>query len=593
MPTAITIAASISALAACGTNQSGPERTALTGDQASASEPLTETEVGNLRECALGLEAAPSVSEDLRTLLVAEACLPTCAGLAEVDVSQRRLILARDCGLPAESDSSAEWFIAERAGDWIATMTGRARVDHPELVAQIERALPVEILLPVDVGSVPHALHKKLLEGQTYVAVNQTEVRLIERPRARLTIGGAKLSGKPGGQVVALDRLAVEWAKRRAQNKTEDTEPEAKEPSEAGTKMALDEGKMGKKDPQLAREQAIEKAREAGVLERLEKSPTGAFASLTATADFGIAVGDEAPVLVVDNTVTALRLRDVIVALADEGAWLAVRQPSSRGEKRGLAVHSAALVRADAAHEAVVVFEPARLRVGAALENTVDAPRAGDAYPIETAAEKLASWGVNSVAISVSADVPLATLVNLLDALVDRGVASVGVVPPDASLSWLDKPVNDRTGGWGTIGMGRYGTIGHGSGTGSGYGSGRGKTGKPSQVRVGNSKVTGDLDKNIIRRYIRRKLPRIRNCYEKELLHKPNLQGRVTVNFVIDPSGDVSTAQATGLDKTVASCVAAAIKTIQFPKPKGGGVVNVRYPFNFQIAPDPKPDAKR
>jgi hypothetical protein len=145
--------------------------------------------------------------------------------------------------------------------------------------------------------------------------------------------------------------------------------------------------------------------------------------------------------------------------------------------------------------------------------------------------------------------------------------------------------------GWGTVGTGRYGTIGHGSGTGSGYGVGsgsggmRGRRGHPPQVKIGVATATGDLDKNIIRRYIRRKLPRIRHCYEKQLLVKPSLRGTVVTQFQISPTGAVLSVAASGIgDKEVESCVGAAIKSIQFPKPKGGGLVNVRYPFNFAPA---------
>lgn len=145
--------------------------------------------------------------------------------------------------------------------------------------------------------------------------------------------------------------------------------------------------------------------------------------------------------------------------------------------------------------------------------------------------------------------------------------------------------------GWGTIGTGKYGTIGHGSGTGSGYGSGSGgmrsgRLGSP-QVRVGTPTVTGDLDKNIIRRYVRRKLPQIRYCYEKELLADPTLQGTVRVSFVISHTGQAGNANAAGVNDAVSGCVARLIETIRFPKPKGGGVVQVAYPFTFR-PPSPK-----
>jgi hypothetical protein len=144
--------------------------------------------------------------------------------------------------------------------------------------------------------------------------------------------------------------------------------------------------------------------------------------------------------------------------------------------------------------------------------------------------------------------------------------------------------------GWGTIGTGRYGTIGHGSGTGSGYGTGSGGMGKGGgspAASIGTPTVTGDLDKDIIRRYVRRKLPHIRYCYEKALLADPALEGTVRVSFVITQTGQAQNASATGLGDSVSGCVARLIETIQFPKPKGGGIVHVSYPFTFR-PPSPK-----
>ena len=157
--------------------------------------------------------------------------------------------------------------------------------------------------------------------------------------------------------------------------------------------------------------------------------------------------------------------------------------------------------------------------------------------------------------------------------------------------------------GWGTIGTGRYGTIGHGSGTGSGYGVGSGRSGmgnrigKVPDVRIGSADATGSLDKNIIRRYIRRKLPAIRYCYEKQLLVKPKLAGTVKASFVISEAGNVVVSSADGMDDDVSSCIATAIKTMEFPKPKGGGIVKVNYPFTFRpaegsSAPEEEPESK-
>ncbi len=129
----------------------------------------------------------------------------------------------------------------------------------------------------------------------------------------------------------------------------------------------------------------------------------------------------------------------------------------------------------------------------------------------------------------------------------------------------------------GDPGMGTIGTMqGIGSATGSGFGvSGL----RLNRVRAGAVTTKGTLDKNVIRRVVRRYLAKITYCYEKQLLATPDLKGTVTAEFVIGVDGKVRSSTATGLGNTdVESCIARAIQQIEFPKPKGGEV-NVRYPF--------------
>ena len=139
------------------------------------------------------------------------------------------------------------------------------------------------------------------------------------------------------------------------------------------------------------------------------------------------------------------------------------------------------------------------------------------------------------------------------------------------------------------IGTGQYGTLGHGSGTGQGYGTGsgrggmRGRSADVPQVRIGQPQVSGDLDKAIIRRYIKRSIARIAYCYEKQLLSQPGLEGTVRSQFTISPDGTVSASTASGVNSDVASCVADVIRAIEFPKPRGGSV-DVVYPFSFRPA---------
>jgi hypothetical protein len=262
---------------------------------------------------------------------------------------------------------------------------------------------------------------------------------------------------------------------------------DGKESGGTGTKQAGEEGKMGKKDstrqsgqyamknqgvdPQLAKAQRIEAARNSGVLGVLRSQQGGAFASITGTGDFSSGLDD----------------RDVY---------------------------------------------------GGLIGNEVGEMQGG--------------WGY--------------------------GVSGTG-------------PGGGGT-GLGTIGTGRYGTIGHGSGTGTGYGVGSGKGGMHGRsasmpkVNIGTATAVGDLDKNTIRRYVRQKLPQIEYCYQKQLVVKPALAGTVNTQFTIDGNGKVISVRASGLgDSDVESCVEATIRSIQFPKPTGGGMVNVTsYPFTFRPA---------
>jgi hypothetical protein len=63
---------------------------------------------------------------------------------------------------------------------------------------------------------------------------------------------------------------------------------------------------------------------------------------------------------------------------------------------------------------------------------------------------------------------------------------------------------------------------------------------------------------------------------------RPGLDGTVVSEFTISPQGAVLNSKASGVAKEVSDCVADVIGTIQFPAPKGGGLVQVRYPFTFR-----------
>jgi TonB family protein len=143
----------------------------------------------------------------------------------------------------------------------------------------------------------------------------------------------------------------------------------------------------------------------------------------------------------------------------------------------------------------------------------------------------------------------------------------------------------------GSIGLGNLGTIGKGgadsfNGNGSGYGRGAGGLGgrrvRAPDVIPGVATVRGSLDKEIIRRIIQRHINEVKSCYELELMKLPGLSGRVMVQFTIAPSGQVIASvlqNSTVANGRVENCTVQAVRRWEFPKPLGGGLVIVSYPF--------------
>ena len=96
--------------------------------------------------------------------------------------------------------------------------------------------------------------------------------------------------------------------------------------------------------------------------------------------------------------------------------------------------------------------------------------------------------------------------------------------------------------------------------------------------------VRGSLDREIIRRVVRRHINEIRYCYEQELARAPMLAGRAAVQFTINASGAVVAsvlASSTLANPRVEACAVQAVRRWAFPQPAGGGIVIATYPFTF------------
>ena len=153
---------------------------------------------------------------------------------------------------------------------------------------------------------------------------------------------------------------------------------------------------------------------------------------------------------------------------------------------------------------------------------------------------------------------------------------------------WGNHPGIGRGGGgdgYGTVGLDKIGTIGiYGNGDKT-YGGHVGGSMKrhatvPDPV-VGVPDIKGRLDKELIRRIVRRHLNEVKFCYEQEAIRHPDIGGRLIVQFTIGGNGIVSNsavAKSMG-NGVVDQCVSQAVRRWEFPSPEGGGIVIVSYPF--------------
>jgi pSer/pThr/pTyr-binding forkhead associated (FHA) protein len=123
-------------------------------------------------------------------------------------------------------------------------------------------------------------------------------------------------------------------------------------------------------------------------------------------------------------------------------------------------------------------------------------------------------------------------------------------------------------------------------GKGKGYkSSGVGKSGFDSSFTSTKTVVLGAIDPDLLRRILREHIPQFRYCYQEELSRNSKIKGIIDLDFSITSNGKVgSTAVSSNYGKFSQkgiSCITDVLKIIKFPKPKGGGIVEVKQPLNF------------
>ncbi len=101
----------------------------------------------------------------------------------------------------------------------------------------------------------------------------------------------------------------------------------------------------------------------------------------------------------------------------------------------------------------------------------------------------------------------------------------------------------------------------------------------------GGSQVEEGLTKDEVGKVIHAHLNEVRYCYESAMIHTPDIEGKLIVDFAIGPAGLVRTAavkSSTVPDPRLDDCLIRRLKRWQFPHPKGGVTVGVTYPFIFK-----------
>ena len=100
--------------------------------------------------------------------------------------------------------------------------------------------------------------------------------------------------------------------------------------------------------------------------------------------------------------------------------------------------------------------------------------------------------------------------------------------------------------------------------------------------------ATGEgLDKDVILEEIRSKSSRVKGCYEMELQLDPKLGGKLSLAWTIGPDGSVIQSEVsennTGSER-LAACFIEVVTHMKFPRPIGGGKVNVTFPWILKTA---------
>lgn len=154
----------------------------------------------------------------------------------------------------------------------------------------------------------------------------------------------------------------------------------------------------------------------------------------------------------------------------------------------------------------------------------------------------------------------------------DTDMAGVDEAPADTSADTTADDTSDAPAPAGSDGAGADSSAADSSAAADGSGAGSGDGGR-NLAAV--QKLVSDNRKPV------------RECYLKARKELPDLKGTLTIKFVIDPEGNVKSAELNPersdiKSPDVVNCAIATIKSLKFPASAKGMETTVNYPYNFK-----------
>jgi hypothetical protein len=221
--------------------------------------------------------------------------------------------------------------------------------------------------------------------------------------------------------------------------------------------------------------------------------------------------------------------------------------------------------------------EFARASQNQKVQAKATAPAAAADRPVETAPVKAYEFNSSVAFNSLVGDAPKlntdgSTAKNAVkDAAFNAGAADTGALVAGAKIGVSKFNGSDKKGS----GSASYGSRGLAS-----------KAGFDSSYLEPKTVVLGSMDPELLRKILREYIPQFRHCYQQELItNSDKIKGVIDLNFTISAAGKVSKyvikVKDAQFSQKGVNCMGQVLGLIDFPKPKGGGLVDVRQPLNF------------